>query len=82
MHKLICLNQFLSACFSSYKSVAAIKDAADKANVVSKRVEARFVPFDSIDVCPINSDRSRCFSVPFRDQFMNVTSYLCALAHD
>ena len=82
LHKFICVNQFLIACFSSYKYVAAIRDAAGKVYVVSKRVEARFVTFDSIDVCPISSDRSRCFSVPFLDEFMNVRSYSCALAHN
>ena len=82
LHKLICVNQFLTACFSSYKYVTAIRDAAGKVYVVSKLVQARFVTFDSIDVCPINSHRSRCFSVPFRHEFMNVTSYSCALAHN
>ena len=81
VHKFICLYQFLTTCFSSYKYVAALRDAASKVYVVSKRVEARFVPFDSIDVCPINSHRSRCFSVSFRDEFMNVTGYSCALVH-
>ena len=60
----------------------AIRDAAGKVYVVTKRVQPRFVTFDSIDVCPINSHHSRCFSVPFRDEFMNVTSYSCALAHN
>ena len=82
MHKLICVNQFLTACFSSYKYVIAIRDTAGKVYVMTKCVQARFVTFDSIDVCPINSDRSRCFSVPFRDEFMSVTSYSCALAHN
>ena len=80
-HKLICVNQFLTACFSSYKYVTATRDAAAKVYVVTKRAQPRFVTFDSIDVCPINSHRSRYFSVPFRDEFMNVTSYSCALAH-
>ena len=83
LHKLICDNQFLTACFSSYKYVTAIRDAADKMYVMTKRVQARFVTFDSIDVCPINSHRSHCFSVPFHDEFMNnVRSYSCALAHN
>ena len=82
LHKLICVNQFLTACFSSYKYVTAIRDAAGKVYVVTKRVQPRFVAFGSIDVCPTNSHRSRCFSVPFRDEFMNVTSYSCALAHN
>ena len=82
LHKLICVNQFLTACFSSYKSIPAIRDAAGKVYVVTKHVQPRVVTFDNIDVCPINSHRSRCFSVPFRDEFMNVTSYSCALAHN
>ena len=82
LHKRTCVNQLLTACFSSYKYVAAIRDAAGKVYVVTKRVHPRFVTFDSIYVCPINSDRSRCFSVPFRDEFMNVRSYSCALAHN
>ena len=82
MHKLICVNQFLTAYFSSYKYVTAIRDAAVKVYVVSKHAQLRFATFDSIDVCPINSHCSRCFAVPFRDEFMNVTSYSCALAHN
>ena len=82
LHKLTCVNQFLTACFSSYKYVTAIRDAAGKVYVVTKRVQPRFVTFDSIDVCPINSHRSRCFPVPFRDELMNVTSYSCVLAHN
>ena len=82
LHKFICVNQFLTACFSSYKYVTAIRDAAVKVYVVTKSVQPRFVTFDSIDVCSINSYRSRCFSVPFRDEYMNVTSYSCALAHN
>ena len=82
LHKRICVNQFLTTCFSSYKCVTAIRDAAGKVYVVTKRVQARFVTFDSIDVCPINSHRSRCFPAPFRDEFMNVTSYSCTLAHN
>ena len=31
--------------------------------VVTKRVQARFVTSDSIDVCPINSHRSRSLFV-------------------
>ena len=82
VHKLICVNQFLTGCFSSYKYVTAIRDAAGKVYVVTKHVQPRFVTFDSIDVCPINSHRSRCFSVPFCDESMNVTSYSYALAHN
>ena len=82
LHKLICVNQFLTTCFSSYKYVTAIRDAAGKVYVVTKGVQPRFVTFDSIDVCPINSHRSRCFSIAFRDEFMNVTSYSCTLAHN
>ena len=82
LHKLICVNQFLTACFSSYNYVAAIRDAAGKVYVVSKHVQARFVTLDNIDVCPINSHCSRCFSVTFLDEFMNVRSYSCALAHN
>ena len=82
LHKLICVNQFLTACLSSYKYATAIRDAADKVYVMTKCVQPQFVTFDSIDVCPINSHRSRCFSVPFRDEFMNVTSYSYALAHN
>ena len=79
---LFVLINFLLLVFFSYKYVTAIRDAADKVYVVTKRVQPRFVTFDSIDVCPINSHHSRCFSVPFRDGFMNVTNYSCALAHN
>ena len=82
LHKLIYVNQFLTACFSSYNYVPVIRNAVDKVYVVTKRVQARFVTFDSIDVCPMNSHRSRSFSVPFRDEFMNVKSYSCVLAHN
>ena len=50
--------------------------------VVIKRAQPRFVTFDGIDVCPINSHLSRCFSVPFRDEFMNATSYSYGLVHN
>ena len=79
--RLFVLINFLLLVFFSYKYVTAIRDIAGKVYVVTKCVQPRFVTFDSIDVCPINSHRSRCFSVPFRDEFMNVTSYSCALAH-
>ena len=59
-----------------------IRDAVGKVYIVSKRVQPRFFTFERIDVCPINSHRSRCFSVRFRDEFMNVTSYSCALVHN
>ena len=79
---LFVLINFLLLVFFSYKYVTAIRDAAGKVYVVTKRVQPRFVTFDSIDVYSINSHRSRCFSVPFRDEYMNVTSYSCALAHN
>ena len=40
LHKLNCVNQFLTACFSSYKYVTAIRDAADKMYVVTKTCTA------------------------------------------
>ena len=82
LHKIICVNQFLTTCFSSCKYVTAIRDAAGKVYAVIKRVQPRFVTSDGIDVCPINSHRRRCFSVLFRDEFMTVTSYSCVLAHN
>ena len=79
---LFVLINFLLLVLFSYKYVTAIRDAAGKIYAVTKRVQPRFVTFDSIDVRPINSHHTRCFSVPFRDEFMNVTSYSYGLAHN
>ena len=82
VQKLTRVNQSLTACFSSHKYVTAIKDFVDKVYVVTKRVQPSLLTFDSIDVCSVNSLRSRCFSVPLGDDFMVVTSYSCAFEHN
>ena len=79
---LFVLINFLLLVFLHINMLLLLEMLRGKVYAVTKRVQPRFVPFDSIDVCPINSHCSRCFSIPFHDEFMNVTSYSCALAHN
>ena len=75
LHKLICVNQYLSACFSSCKYVTAIEDSEDKVYIVTKHVQFPYATFKSTDVCPVKFGCSHCFSVFFRDEFMDIASY-------
>ena len=61
LHKFICVNQFLTACFSSYKYVTAIRDAAGKVYVVVKRVHSKK---DRFTTKPVS--KGRTFGVPYR----------------
>ncbi len=82
IQKLTRVDYSLTSCFSSYKYVTAIKDFVDSVYIVVKRVEPSLCKLDHIDVCSISSIRSRCFSVPFRNEFMIFTSYSCAYEHN
>jgi hypothetical protein len=82
IQKLTCVNDSLTSCFSSYKYVSAIKGFTDNVYIVVKRVEPSLSKSDHVDICPVASLRSRCFSVPFRDGFMILTSYSCAYEHN
>jgi hypothetical protein len=82
VQKLTPVNYSLTSCFSSYKYLTAIKDFINSVYIVVKRVEPSLCSIDHFDVCSINSVRSRCFCVPFRDEFMILTSYSCAYEHN
>ncbi len=83
IQKLTCVNYSLTSCFSSYKYVTAIKDFIDSVYIVVKRVKpSLLIESDNVDVCPIASLRFRCFSIPFGDEFIILTSYSCAYEHN
>ena len=82
LHKLICVNQYLTACFYSYKYVTTIEDSVDKVYIVTKHIQLPYATFNSTDVCPVKFSCSHCFSVFFRDEFMDTTSYSCAFQHN
>ena len=82
LQKLKCVNESLTFCFTSYKYVTAIKEFLDKVYIVVKRAPPSLVTFDDVIILPITSLRHRCFSVPFRDEFMVITNYSCAYEHN
>jgi len=82
VQKLTCIDYSLTSAFSSYKYVAAIKHFVDNVYIVVKRMESSLVETNHADICSISSLRSRCFSVPFGDEFLIITSYSCAYEHD
>lgn len=59
-----------------------LKDFIDDLYIVFKRVQPSFFDFDHIDICSVTSLRSRCFSIPFRDDPMVITKYSCAYEHN
>ena len=78
LHKLICVNQYLTACFFPYKCVTAIEDSIDKVYIVTKHVQPPYATFNSADVYPVKFGCSHCISVFFCEEFMDIASYSCA----
>ena len=76
------LNHSLTSCFPSYVYLTAMKDFIDDLYIVFKRVQPSFFDFDHIDICSVTSLRSRCFSIPFRDDLRVITKYSCAYEHN
>ncbi|CAF4277865.1 unnamed protein product [Rotaria sp. Silwood2] len=82
IQKLSCVDYSLTSCFSSYKYITAIKDFIDNVYIVVKRVQPSMSKLDQVDICDIKSLRSRCFSVPFGNEFMILTNYSFAYEHN
>ena len=82
IQKLTCVNCSLTSCFSSYRYLPAIKDFIDKVYIVAKRVLPCISKLDQVDICDVRSLRSRCFSIPFRNELLILTSYSFAYEHN
>lgn len=82
IQRLSPVDESLTSCFSSYVHISFIKQLIDDMYLVFRNIPPSLVSLGNIDVCSISCLRSRCFSVPFRNDFMVVTNYSCAYEHN
>lgn len=68
----------LTSFFSTFKYASVIKDLVDELYIVVDIAEPRDFDFTNVDICPIDCLRSRCISVPLKDNLMAITEYNCA----